>query len=751
MSHLDEFLFKEVNTVKNTASFLLNMSELNYNSLATYITNQNETDFAIEEIGNKLDILDFNVSKAIQDLQAKARNNFYNAFLLTAANSQLNSLSDFNENLESLLQALTLLKKGSLPVSLVSEATLESALNTIATALQSLDRGLAIVKVPILYYYGRRVHMHFVNTTRLLITVPIPIGRGDNIYTIYRTNSFLVPLETSDVTSLGFSTIMDLPAYLAVSTSRDHYLQLSESDFDICTTGRLIECRKPFPRLIPSNPTCILALFLDVSAEVHHICDFRIEMNKPIPLLAYPLATDSFLLVTDVTPSVMSCPMTLNTSFDNIAYSIITIPCSCSITNAQVTMVNSNLSCLNTEGLPSIMMCPVNLPVWQHFGHPPGDVSGITVSQTPFSPDLPDLEGLRQLHLHRGSQLAGEALFLRGKANEIRANIPGDPHPILRYLDYHTSHPIFELLGFIFGTLSLGVSALVLIRGHRAAVVSLLPKYSAAMTRFSSWKKELASNSEKWQELAKLQGGIIDSTHGVVTAFDRYDTFFMLLATFTVLMIIRMLWRGRRLVRCLYTAPNHPQLHLGVKFHFPTGTYLLHMQELPWDRNVLPKQYTNAPVSQDFHLSKPLLRHVVARWDAPLHLTLTTGETTAIQLQERIPCPLGLRIPILVGLRRPYRSTLVIIDGSLHYSLLPKTARTTAPSHLFSLDPAVSGLPAGPTPPSGFNAPFPAASSTPVAGIRGLQPPYRLSTLLARVEEEPSDEAPHQDAASQAF
>ena len=222
----------------------------------------------------------------------------------------------------------------------------------------------------------------------------------------------------------------------------------------------------------------------------------------------------------------------------------------------------------------------------------------------------------------------------------IRANIPTNIHPILHYLDDHTSHPIFELFGFLFGTLSLCISAFTLTRGHRAAVVGLLPHQATAMSRFSDWRKMLQENGEKWKGLAKLQGGLIDSATNLASTFSRYDRLFRrLVGVRMILATLKTLWRGRHQMRCLFGAPNHKQLFLGIKFHFKRGTYLLKIQELPYDRNVLPKQYTSAPTSQDFHLSKPFLTHVVARWDVPLDLKMSTGEVATIQLEDphRVP------------------------------------------------------------------------------------------------------------------
>ena len=154
-------------------------------------------------------------------------------------------------------------------------------------------------------------------------------------------------------------------------------------------------------------------------------------------------------------------------------------------------------------------------------------------------------------------------------------------------------------------------------------------------------------------------------------------------------------------------------------------TYLLRIQELPYDRNILPKQYMSAPKSQDFHhKDAPMLTHVVARWDAPLEMALATGETVKIYLERAIPCPLRFRLPLLCRtFARPYRATLVVVDGGVHYCLLPRAPRLAAVPQVASDSPYASGLP--------------------VMRPRDLQPPHQLAAALEVIVEE----SPQQDLA----
>ena len=57
MSNVERFLVGKAHTMQQATSFLLNITELSYNSLSVYMTNQNETDLALEQMGNKINFL----------------------------------------------------------------------------------------------------------------------------------------------------------------------------------------------------------------------------------------------------------------------------------------------------------------------------------------------------------------------------------------------------------------------------------------------------------------------------------------------------------------------------------------------------------------------------------------------------------------------------------------------------------------------------------------------------------------------
>ena len=143
---------------------------------------------------------------------------------------------------------------------------------------------------------------------------------------------------------------------------------------------------------------------------------------------------------------------------------------------------------------------------------------------------------------------------------------------------------------------------------------------------------------------------------------------------------------------------------------------MLKIQEIPFEWNAISMKETVAPTPQDFRLTIPIMRHVAARWDDCLQVKMTTGEVVKIDLRYFVPCPLRYRLPIFMGLRQPYRSTLVLVSGTTHFSLQAKRSHSVeGPPQVFSPDRAASGLP---------------------MDGRDLQPPFREMTELTRVEEE---------------
>ena len=662
MSVIDVYLAKELHIARETTHLLTNMSDFNYNSILAYALYQNDTDLLLEEIGNKVTYLDVNVSSLLIDLQSKSKRNFYNNYLLSAAQAQLQSLHEFNRDLTTLEEALNTLSTGHLPTSLVPASSLQEALTTLAETLQTLDPKLGIVQLPIEHYYNSQIHSHWLEESFLFIAIPTPISKSDSVYTVYRATGFSVPIDAIDIHSKGTTAISNLPTYLAVSKTETKYIELDAFQYEACKQGVVTECTLPLPTLVPQHPTCLLALFLDVAEAVHRTCTYQIDLLAPIPHVAYPLTQESYLLSTSTSPSTLSCPHTPDSKLYNVAWSVVTVPCRCSVSNAHIQMTNTNLSCVAPLDTPVIMHCAVNLPVWRHFGNPPLNVSGITTWTKPLHHPLPDLNRARLRHMQRDLSLVNTARDLGEAANQIAGNSPSalSLSNRLDYLDNHTSHPIFETVCIVLSCLCLLLAGYAHWRVSVLAGITVPIRQSAASTShdmaiYDTWREGIrAENKEWWDERIKEARDKIrekvEDSHPNMT-IGVMEIVALVAAVLFVLALIWRCYKGCRLCHPSTTATPHRNPYFGLKINSGWKCVLLKAMPIHHDKNRV-KVAGFAPDYREVRLTRPCGTMLHVDWVDPLLLILDDVRKE-VWLPANIPVPLYYRPFVWHALKHP--------------------------------------------------------------------------------------------------
>ena len=156
MSVIDVYLAKELHFGRVTAQILANMTDFNFKSLSTLTSFQNDTDSSLFDLENQLNLFGLNITSDLQDLEIKSKINFYNNYLLAAANSRLLSMHEYNRDLQTLEDTLKILDTGILPSRLVKQSTLKDSLYTLAYAMSTSAPGLRVVPVPLQYYYTNK-------------------------------------------------------------------------------------------------------------------------------------------------------------------------------------------------------------------------------------------------------------------------------------------------------------------------------------------------------------------------------------------------------------------------------------------------------------------------------------------------------------------------------------------------------------------------------------------------------------------
>ena len=667
MSSTEVYLARELHLGREMNRLLINMTDFNYRSLSSFTIIQNDTDYSLKEMESQIDSINYNLSVSLVQLQAQSNRNFYNNYLLSAATSQLLSMQSYNRDLEVLRDCLTLLSRNLLPRTLVPSSVLRGSLEKLGMTLLTRPTKFSIANIPLNYYYENQVESQWVDGSILEINIPVPISASSPTYDIFAITKFPVPIDTSNVSATGSTTVLNIPDFLAVSQTQENYIQLSVHDYRMCTGESVLNCNLPLPTLTPDSPTCSLALFLDVPDAVHRLCRFKTAILAPITLSAHPLSHNQYLLSTPFGSSTLTCPHSPPREVPTVAWSTVTVPCGCVLTNGNIELVNTNLSCVVEQSIPQMIHCAVNLPVWRTFSIPPRNISGITTSNVPFRHPMSNLEQRRLSHMQRYASLANEAGTLHGIANQIARDGETDMTRLLASLDTHTSSPIFETINMATALLALIISLATNLRLTTILVASSMAnRLPVANSEYEDWRAQLQTHDESWwkESFKRRQLQIKDKVE-VQTNSIRYITLDIVIAIAAVTVTLYILYKVWKCCgRCTpcTTGSEHRNPYIGLKMTYGWSTVVLKCLPLNHDKNsVTLNGY--APRYSAVRLSRPLGRQLYVNWEDTLKLTINC-ETARYTLPFYIDIPVRHLLTVAMALRsgNPNLTVVLVFD-----------------------------------------------------------------------------------------
>ena len=269
--------------------------------------------------------------------------------------SSIRSLSEqYNLLGESWIHDLESLVQGYAGPFLLTRDMLKFVIEHIQSKIlrNPLYESLKLVSNDPLYYYQLQGAVSVSRTDRfLLLTIGIPLYNYFSEIPLYRIHSFPVPVAAGlsydpnvVIDKEGYTEILDLPEYIAVSDDKQRFIELSENEkISSCTgVGRILFCSglKNVVHLMYST-TCAFAIFMDNHADVKKHC--QVVYSKTAPLgSAVQLQSDNSFLIhggSDLSRKWMiNCPeKAIGTDSQVSACNMckISIPCLCSLTASQ--------------------------------------------------------------------------------------------------------------------------------------------------------------------------------------------------------------------------------------------------------------------------------------------------------------------------------------------------------------------------------------------------------------------------------
>ena len=206
------------------------------------------------------------------------------------------------QQINALSQSVELLLHGFLTPQLISKSTLRANLLQIRNYLTRFYPNFHLIFDKSYYYYTMHNFLFARHGKHLLINLQIPLTTFQSKFTVYRVDSFPVPVVGQD----GHNTLItDLPAYFVTNNRLDFYFCMKNDQ----TAGHpnllyITDNKIPF-RSFQTASSCVSALFVNDVAGAHSLCSFTLQENSLLPTVHF--LSNSRILLTNISSLLLTC------------------------------------------------------------------------------------------------------------------------------------------------------------------------------------------------------------------------------------------------------------------------------------------------------------------------------------------------------------------------------------------------------------------------------------------------------------
>ena len=222
------------------------------------------------------------------------------------------------------------LTRGELSPQLISVRDLNQTLQVVQLGLlRNLpDYHIGLPRLEDLYHLP--LEAVSMKNSVLYITLAIPIARTQDLFNVYRIQTF--PMPAGENTTGRFTQLVNLPDYISIYG--EYFVEMSHRDYSQCIGDLAI--RTCFSRFVEhdfSQQTCALALFQNDVNAVTEKCEVHfIIQSEPLDILV-PLGDDSIYVVALAEPGVwtVSCAGQRPSSEPSCVACEVQLPCQCGL------------------------------------------------------------------------------------------------------------------------------------------------------------------------------------------------------------------------------------------------------------------------------------------------------------------------------------------------------------------------------------------------------------------------------------
>ena len=147
------------------------------------------------------------------------------------------------------------------------------------------------------FYYDNSKLMFTFKDDELIVYVRIPVVSGEHLFRVYEVLSFPVPINMGNHAQKDALQIVNLPAHVAVSLTKQYYIPLFNVNWAGCYGQTIMMCKDlPYMKKV-TDRTCIASLLWKDRTEIVKLCLLDYLLNPDFGEMAIYLEGGEVLVV----------------------------------------------------------------------------------------------------------------------------------------------------------------------------------------------------------------------------------------------------------------------------------------------------------------------------------------------------------------------------------------------------------------------------------------------------------------------
>ena len=259
--------------------------------------------------------------------------------------------------LQQFLTGVHLLVQRQLSPALVPETTPREALKRTEKSLALKHPDFKVINRHPSYYYQSQDVLYSYHELSFFVTIQIPISSRSALFDIFRVLTFPVPLNHS---TTHVTLIQILPDYIAMAEDHSAFVEMSSTEFGLCTQNLIRTCPTLKGQSSLQSPTCAAALFAKLSTRKR--CNFRMIEDALKPLLFE--VQPGLALLSNIQEVIITCRNQVRRKI-GCQFCLMHIPCECTLLADNIQIAPRLTACMDEPD--NSQSFPVNVALLEQF------------------------------------------------------------------------------------------------------------------------------------------------------------------------------------------------------------------------------------------------------------------------------------------------------------------------------------------------------------------------------------------------